>query len=281
MSEPSHSQELTLPAKRSPNKYVYRGIVFTGLAARGLFRVPVIPSGLENLPTGEQIRGLDRKVVPGKGAVVAITHFGYLDFAFAELLIWRKLKVHMRFLVTKKAAKKPFVKAVCDWCEHVVVDRADGAAAYAESVEKLRGGDYLAVLPEAGVSRSFSVRELKTGAVRMAAEAGVPIIPISIWGAHRMKTRGHGLSLSSVWKTPVRMHVGEMIRVDENPDVAAETLRLQEELQAGIDHCIDTYPVTPSPGAWWMPRSRGGSAMGVEEQRVLDAADREKYKITG
>ena len=270
-----------MPARRSPNKYVYRSIVFTGLAARSIFRVPVIPSGLENLPTDQEIRGLDRKVVPGKGAVVAITHFGYLDFAFAELLMWRKLKVHMRFLVTKKAAKKSFVKAVCDWCEHVVVDRADGAAAYAESVEKLRGGDYLAVLPEAGVSRSFTVRELKTGAVRMAAEAGVPIIPVSVWGGHRMMTRGHGLSFKSVWKTPVRMHVGEMIRLEGDVDVARETARLQEELQAGIDRCIDSYPVPAEPGAWWMPRSRGGSAMALEEQRVLDAADREKYKITG
>ncbi|KAD3632952.1 1-acyl-sn-glycerol-3-phosphate acyltransferase [Arthrobacter yangruifuii] len=270
-----------MPAKRNPNKFVYRGIVFTGLAARSLFRIPVIPSGLENLPADEEIRGLNRTRVPGKGAVVAITHFGYLDFAFAELLMWRKLKVHMRFLVTKKAAKKKFVKAVCDWCEHVVVDRADGAAAYRESVEKLRAGHYLAVLPEAGVSRSFTVRQLKTGAVRMAAEAGVPIIPVSIWGAHRMKTRAHGLSLKSVWKTPVRVHVSEMIRVDADADVVKETRRLQDELQAGIDHCIDTYPVAAEPGAWWMPRSRGGSAMGVEEQQVLDAADREKYKITG
>ncbi|MDM7989172.1 lysophospholipid acyltransferase family protein [Arthrobacter sp. zg-Y877] len=260
---------------------MYRGIVFTGLTARALFRVPVIPSGLGNLPADEEIRGLNRTVVPGKGAVVAITHFGYLDFAFAELLMWRRLKVHMRFLVTKKATKKTFVKAVCDWCEHIVVDRADGAAAYKESVEKLRGGDYLAVLPEAGVSRSFTVRQLKTGAVRMAAEAGVPIIPVSVWGGHRMLTRGHGLSAKAAWKNPVRVHVGEMIRVDADADVVEETRRLQEELQEGIDYCIDTYPVTPEPGAWWMPRSRGGAAMTVEEQQVLDAADREKYKITG
>ena len=30
-----------------------------------------------------------RPVTPGTGAVVAITHFGYLDFAFGELLLWR------------------------------------------------------------------------------------------------------------------------------------------------------------------------------------------------
>ncbi|WP_461168637.1 lysophospholipid acyltransferase family protein [Arthrobacter sp. Z1-15] len=268
--------------KFRPNKYVYRSIVLTGALSIKLFRVPVLPSGLENLPGNEEISGLDRKVVPGKGAVVAITHFGYLDFVFAEYLVWRKLKAHMRFLVTKKAARKPFVKAVCEMCEHIIVDRSDGAAAYAESVEALRRGEYLAVLPEAGVSRSFSVRKLKTGAVRMAAEAGVPIIPVSVWGAHRMLTRGgHGLSVKSLWKTPVRIHVSPMIRVEPDASVVEETERLQKTLQAGMDHCMDTYQETPEPGAWWMPVSRGGSAMTVEEQLILDEKDREKYKITG
>ena len=268
--------------KLSPNKYVYRTIVLTGILSTKIFRVPVIPSGLENLPADEEISGLNRKVVPGKGAVVAITHFGYLDFVFAEYLVWKKLKAHMRFLVTKKAASKPFVDAVCQLCEHITVDRSDGAAAYRESVAALRRGEYLAVLPEAGVSRSFSVRQLKTGAVRMAAEAGVPIIPVSVWGGHRMLTRGgHGLSLKSVWKTPVRIHVGEMIQVAPHASVTEETEQLQKVLQAGMDHCIDTYPVMPEPGAWWMPVSRGGSAMSVEEQVELDKKDREKYKITG
>ncbi|MGK3709374.1 lysophospholipid acyltransferase family protein [Arthrobacter sp. IK3] len=270
-----------MPPKRRPNKYVYRSIVFAGVAAVKLFRVKVIPTGLEHLPQDEVIRGLNRRVEPGKGAVVAITHFGYLDFVFAEYLLWRQLKVHMRFLVTKKAARKKFVAAVCDWCEHVVVDRSNGAEAYTESVEKLHRGDYLAVLPEAGVSRSFTVRQLKTGAVRMAAEAGVPIVPVSVWGGHRMLTRGHGLSLKAVWKTPVRIHIGEPLKIDPSAPVAEETARLQEILQAGIDECIDTYPEKAPDGAWWMPASRGGSAMTPEEQVVLDEADRAKYKITG
>ncbi|MBD8043803.1 1-acyl-sn-glycerol-3-phosphate acyltransferase [Arthrobacter sp. Sa2BUA2] len=270
-----------MPRKRRPNKYVYRTIVLAGVAAVKLFRIKVIPSGLENLPADEVIRGLDREVAPGRGAVVAITHFGYLDFVFAEYLLWKQLKVHMRFLVTKKAARKKFVAAVCDWCEHVVVDRSDGAAAYTESVEKLHRGDYLAVLPEAGVSRSFTVRQLKTGAVRMAAEADVPIIPVSVWGGHRMLTRGHGLSLKAVWKTPVRIHVGAPVDVDPSASVVEETARLQKILQSGIDECIDTYPEEPPAGAWWMPVSRGGSAMTPEEQVALDEADRAKYKITG
>jgi 1-acyl-sn-glycerol-3-phosphate acyltransferase len=78
-------------------------------------------------------------------------------------------------------------------------------------VQKLREGEYIAILPEAGVSRSFQVRECKTGAVRMAAEAGVPIIPVSVWGAHRIMTRHHGFSPLRAWRAPVRVHVGETL----------------------------------------------------------------------
>jgi hypothetical protein len=52
-------------------------------------------------------------------------------------------------------------------------------------------------------------------------------------------------------------------------------------LQEGIDRCIDSYPVTPEPGAWWMPAHRGGSAITVQEQIDADAREREAYKRTG
>ena len=83
--------------------------------------------------------------------------------------------------------------------------------AYDAAVAKLRAGEYLAVLPEAGVSRSFKVRECKTGAVRMAAEAGVPVIPVSVWGAHLLLTRGHGFSPRLGWRAPVRVHDAPMV----------------------------------------------------------------------
>ena len=95
-----------MPWRPRPSDRFYRVIVRTGLALRGLFRIRVIVTGQEHLPAPEPLgeanrRGRSRRVVPGRGAVVAITHFGYLDFAFAELLLWRHAKAQMRFLVTQ------------------------------------------------------------------------------------------------------------------------------------------------------------------------------------
>ena len=61
--------------------------------------------------------------------------------------------------------------------KHIPVDRTAGAASYAAAVDALRAGEIVGVFPEATISRSFELKEFKTGAARMAAEAGVPILP--------------------------------------------------------------------------------------------------------
>jgi 1-acyl-sn-glycerol-3-phosphate acyltransferase len=278
-----------MPWRPRPNDRFYRFIVRTGLALRELFRIRVIVTGQEHLPPPEPptatptvprsdaphgpSRASSRLVVPGRGAVVAITHFGYLDFAFAELLLWRHARAQMRFLVTQGAADHWLAGPAISAAGHVVVGYESGAHAYDAAVEKLRAGEYIAILPEAGVSRSFRVRECKTGAVRMAAEAGVPVIPVSVWGAHRLMTRRHGFSPVRAWRAPVRIHVGEPVAVDRSQDAAAATEALRAALQSGIDACIADFPLKPAPGAWWMPAELGGGAPSDEERQRLDEAE--------
>ena len=47
------------------------------------------------------------------------------------------------------------------------------------------------IFPEATISRSFELKEFKTGAVRLAASAEVPLIPLVLWGTQRMFTKDH------------------------------------------------------------------------------------------
>jgi 1-acyl-sn-glycerol-3-phosphate acyltransferase len=259
------------------NDRFYRVIVRTGLALRRLFGIRVIITGREHLPPPGPLNGSSRQVVPGEGAVVAITHFGYLDFAFAELLLWWNNRAEMRYLVTQGAADHWFAGPAISAAGHVVVPYGSGSGAYDTAVAKLREGEYIAILPEAGVSRSFTVRDCKTGAVRMAAEAGVPIIPVSVWGSHRLMTRHHGFSPLRAWRAPVRIHVGQPLLPADLPDPAHDaqpaTDELRKILQAGIDAAIADFPLTPRPGAWWMPAHLGGGAPTEEERRRLDQAE--------
>jgi 1-acyl-sn-glycerol-3-phosphate acyltransferase len=266
-----------MPWRPQPNDRFYRFIVRTGLALRRLFGIRVIVTGREHLPPPGPLNGPSRKVVPGQGAVVAITHFGYLDFAFAELALWWNNRAEMRYLVTQGAADHWFAGPAISAAGHVVVPYGSGSGAYDAAVAKLREGEIIAVLPEAGVSRSFTVRDCKTGAVRMAAEAGVPLIPVSVWGAHRLLTRHHGFSPRRAWRAPVRIHVGRPLLPADLPgparDAQPATEQLRRVLQTGIDTAIADFPLTPGPGAWWMPAHLGGGAPTDAERRRLDRAE--------
>lgn len=253
---------------------MYRFVVYAGKTVFAALRLQVRVTGTENLPDSDPLDGRSRQAVPGHGAVVAITHFGYLDFAFAELVLWNHARIQARYLISKRAADHWFVSPFVFGLGHVVTDRKAGAQAYDDALAKLRAGEYVAVLPEAGVSRSYTVRELKTGPVRLAAEAGVPVIPISVWGAHRLLTRGHGFSVRRAWKSPVRVHIGPAIHHAPGLDVAEETEKLRQELQDGITTCIADFPLTAGPGAWWMPAHLGGSALTDAEREAADIADR-------
>ena len=52
-------------------------------------------------------------------------------------------------------------------------------------------GEVVGVFPEATISRSFLIKELKTGAVRMAEDADVPLVPMILWGTQRLFTKDH------------------------------------------------------------------------------------------
>lgn len=257
----------------TPNDRLYRLLVRAGLFLRWIFQVRVIVTGRDNLPAPGPRNAKSRRVQRGRGAVIAVTHFGYLDFAAAELVVWKHARAQLRFLITQGAADHWLAGPVIRATGNVVVGRGAGSAAYDAAVAKLRAGEYLAVFPEAGVSRSFKVRECKTGAVRMAAEAGVPVIPMSVWGAHRLLTRGRGFSARLAWRAPVRIHIGPLMTPAHGIDAEAETAKLRQTLQAGIDSCIASFPVAAKPGDWWMPADLGGGAPSEAERQRLDAED--------
>ncbi len=218
--------------------------------------------------TGTRItfRGLDNLPATG-GAVVAINHTGYVDFLPAGLAATERGR-RLRFMIK---AEMEQVKAVGYLIKHtgtIPVDRSAGAGAYAVAVDALRGGELVGVYPEATISRSFELKDFKTGAARMALEAGVPIIPLIVWGAHRVWTKDHQKALGRK-KFPVTVEVGAPVGPIGSPgEVDA---RLRTEMTAVLHRVQREYP-SPA-GQYWVPRRLGGSAPTPEEAKRLDEAE--------
>ncbi|MET0725988.1 MAG: lysophospholipid acyltransferase family protein [Leifsonia sp.] len=243
---------------KSPREPIYSAAIVAGRGLFGFWGLKRHTSGLENIPsTG--------------GAVLAITHFGYLDFALTEWVTWLGSRRRVRFMAKKSVFEKPVVGWLMRGMRHISVDMQAGAAAYADAVRALRAGELLGVFPEAGVSSSFLVREFKTGAVRLAAEAGVPVIPVAVWGGHRLMTKRHHVRFFERFGVPVSFSFGAPITVAPDADAHVATEQLRGTMQAMVDDLQAGYPVSGA-GQWWQPRHLGGTAPSVAEAQAADEA---------
>ena len=186
------------------------------------------------------------------GAVLAINHISYVDFIMAGYGA-RQAGRLPRYMAKKETFDHPVTGPVMRSLRHISVDRADGQASYDEALRYLRGGEVVGVFPEATISRSFLVKELKSGAVRMAADAGVPLVPVVLWGTQRLWTKDHPRDLSR-HKT-ISVTVGEPLD-PTGASAVRTTAVLRESMSAMLDEAIRAYPAswpsarpstTPSP----------------------------------
>ena len=213
--------------------------------------------------------------VPRSGpAVMAINHVSYLDFIFAG---WgaQDSKRLVRFMAKDAVFKHRVSGPLMRGMKHIPVDREAGSHSYREALKALRGGEIIGVFPEATISRSFTVKELKNGALRMAAATKAPLLPVALWGGQRLWTKGQPKHLTQR-HVPVLVYVGEPIHPARTDDPVAAAAELRTRMQALLDRAQQDYPARPSgpDDRWWLPAHLGGTAPLPEEARRLDEADR-------
>lgn len=221
---------------------------------------------------GLKFRMLGRENVPRKGgAVMAINHFGYLDFTFAGLAA-RKHRRLVRFMAKKSTFEHGITGPLMRGMKHIPVDRNQGDAAYAHALNSLRSGEIVGVFPEATISQSFTLKSFKSGAARMAQEAGVPLIPMAVWGTQRLWTKGHPRNFKRS-HTPITIRVGEALEASKDKYAGAITRQLRERVQELLEAAQRAYPVRPKgpEDTWWMPAHLGGTAPTAEQVRAAEA----------
>jgi 1-acyl-sn-glycerol-3-phosphate acyltransferase len=201
------------------------------------------------------------------GAVLAINHISYIDFLVAGYGA-RYSKRLTRFMAKRETFDHKVTGPIMRSLRHISVDRRDGQASYDEAVRYLREGEVVGVFPEATISRSFLIKELKTGVVRMAADAEVPLVPVVLWGTQRLFTKDHPKDFSR-HKT-ISVTIGAPI--DPHGATAVQkTAELRTVMSSMLDQAIRSYPAEEQPpGCWWLPAAYGGSAPTPEEAKELD-----------
>ncbi|KQS65777.1 1-acyl-sn-glycerol-3-phosphate acyltransferase [Modestobacter sp. Leaf380] len=217
------------------------------------------------------VRGQEHVPTTG-GAVIASNHVSYFDFTYLGL---GALPQHRLVRFMAKASvfghwfAGPFMRAM----QHIPVDRTAGAAAFDVAVEALKDGQVVGVFPEATISSSFTVKDLKAGAARMAVQAGVPIIPAAVWGGHRIATKGHSVVLRR--GVAVTVLLGEPIVPEPGERAQSILRRTKVAMEALLAEAQAGYPDVPAgdDDRWWQPAHLGGTAPTPEQAHELDVHD--------
>ncbi|MFF7943923.1 lysophospholipid acyltransferase family protein [Nocardia gamkensis] len=235
----------------------------------------IYPVAVFMVKAGQRVLRLRTRIVDEShlprvgGAVVASNHVSYLD-PFAIGLAADKMGRVARFLSTREHFDHPVYGAAMRSMRHIAVGSGGDGEAYRAATAALDAGELIGVFPEATIARSFTVQRLRTGAARLAAGCGVPLVPVAVWGSQRLWTTHHreldqrGLPLTVI--------VGEPMfpAADDDPDYV--TIRLRDRMKELLDRAQREYPESGT-GQWWQPRHLGGSAPTPAEAVALDAAE--------
>jgi 1-acyl-sn-glycerol-3-phosphate acyltransferase len=217
------------------------------------------------------VRGAEHVPTAG-GAVICSNHVSYLDFTFLGLAALPRHRL-VRFMAKISVFHNRFSGPLMRAMHHIPVDRKAGAAAFDLAVRALKDGEVVGVFPEATISSSFRVKELKAGVARMAIDAGVPVLPTAVWGGQRLFTKHHPIELRR--GVAVTVLLGEPIR----PEPGEEPRRLLQRIRTAMEELLDeaqrTYPQQPSgpDDLWWQPAHLGGTAPTPEQALRLDHSD--------
>ena len=104
----------------------------------------------------------------------------------------------------------------------------------------------------------------------MSISRQVPLIPIVVWGGHRVFTVDGHRSLHR--RMPITIVFGEALRPAADETINELSARLHERMEALLDEAIASYPAKPRNDSdrWWLPHDRGGTAPDPETAAVLD-----------
>jgi 1-acyl-sn-glycerol-3-phosphate acyltransferase len=220
-----------------------------------------------------RVEGLDR--IPAEGPVLlASNHLSYFDpIAVANLTDLAGRRV--RFLAKAELFRNRALGAALHSMGQIPVERGTGdATALDAAAAALAGGQCVHVFPEGTISDDLNPMAGKTGLARLARAAGVDVVPVGLWGTHRV-IPAEGRKAAR-FRTPIAMVVGETVPVGSGANPREATDRIMAGICDALARARRLYPepAAAERDAWWVrsPESaRLRSCRGRMAQAQLDA----------
>jgi 1-acyl-sn-glycerol-3-phosphate acyltransferase len=213
-------------------------------AVEGLFRHPL------RIAFEWRITGLEH--IPERGAVLlAANHVSFFDpLALASVADRRRRRV--RFMAMAELFRSPAAGWLMTRLGHIPVARKTETAksSLPAALTRLRWGDCVGIFPEGGLSRDLEPRRGQTGTARLARWSAAPVVPVGLWGTHRVVAPGGKAKLRM--RVPIAVSVGAPLVFSEDDDLHEATDRIMAAICAEVARARTGYPA-PAPGEdpWW------------------------------
>lgn len=163
--------------------------------------------------------------------VIVSNHQSHFDI----LLLYGWLGIDIKWVMKSSLRNVPIIGYVCEKMEHIYIKRSDTKAALASinnAKKKIRNGTSVIFFPEGTRSETEALGPFKKGAFKFAVDMGLPILPITITGTHKILPK-HTLDL---FPGKVRMIIHPPIEIadDHNNNVNDLMKKSREIIRASL-----------------------------------------------
>lgn len=220
------------------------------------------------------------KYVPYKGGVIiAVNHQSYLDPTLVGMAMLR----HLTFVSKKENFDLPIVGPLIDLGGAYPIDRAAGGAAVLGFFNNLlKEGRAVAVFPEgtipgeeqlerSDVEAATGLLKGKTGVIRMALKAHVPIVPLGISGSGKAlcpEAVPKGLETPLPRPTKITLRFGQPIDLSH----LYETPITRDILRSETDKLMGIISALVDPSMNYIPHSVPVQPAEYQKMRDFEAA---------
>ncbi len=193
-----------------------------------MYGVAMKAARLGNRIAGVRVRVEGVEKIPAGACIFVANHTSNVD----PFALFPAIPRRVATVAKKSLFRIPIFAAGMRLANFIPVDRAarEGTAVVEAAVRDLKHGVSLIIFSEGTRSPDGRLRPFKRGAFTMAIEAGVPIVPVAIIGAHKRMLRGQ-------W----RLHPGEVtVQFVPAVDASRYTMDSRADLISRVESLVAT-----------------------------------------